>query len=120
MTPRQIQNDAAAWSQGPLNDSMAHFPERSKSFATARALRSSGSTYPTRRSWIATATGSVSPACFPSLAAPSDYVPEPAMDDAGICRLFHRRGNESALSLSTVSGINRLEYRVRSAHADRP
>ena len=30
-----------------------------------RALRSSGSTCPTRRSWIATATGSVSPAMFP-------------------------------------------------------
>ena len=38
MTPRQIQDDAAAWSQGPLNDSMAHFPERSKSFATASGL----------------------------------------------------------------------------------
>ena len=39
MTPEHIQDDAAEWSGGPLKTAMAHFPERSKSFATTSGLR---------------------------------------------------------------------------------
>ena len=38
MIPQRIQNDAAAWSRGPLKAALDHFPERSKSFKTASGL----------------------------------------------------------------------------------
>ncbi len=38
MIPRDIEDDAAKWSEGALKDSLAHFPERSESFTTASGL----------------------------------------------------------------------------------
>ena len=38
MIPQQIQDDDAAWSQGPVKRAISQFPERSKTFATTSGL----------------------------------------------------------------------------------
>ena len=59
------------------------------------------------------------PADFPVHARhPAHDVPRPAVDDAAVRRVRHRRRVERALSLPARAGRQRPERRVRPAHAD--
>ena len=119
MIPRDIQDDAARWSQGPLKDSVAHFPERSNSFTTASGLPVERLYMPDEESVDRYRDRLGFPGMYPFTHGASDHVPRPALDDAEYAGYSTPRKLTDAIDISGP-GLDRALHRIRPAHANWP
>lgn len=100
-----LEKEKQRWETQTLNPLIEKYPERKAEFYTSSQIPLPGwlflpNTLIIWKNW-ASRVNTPSPAAF------SHHVPRALVDDAAICRLCHRRGIQSALSLFTCPRPNR-------------